>query len=185
MSETPFYYHQTYKNRAEALEKLIHAKNWPVSQGKFYPDCLKHALIQPNKSLQLADLLNYVESKLKVDPVTGRSLVEIDHGKELVDLELREKRAKVKKLEREEQKDSDTYKHIDTVNQREAALIRRILTELEYQAGKNSQALIATCKGDTSRQADITRALQEMVYSAFRPIYENGEIDITFEDDIE
>ena len=185
MGDTVFSYKQTYKSRAEALEHLVHAKSWPVSQGKFYPDCLKYGLLQADKSLHLADLLNYVEAKLKIDPVTGQSLLDIDHGKEIAALDLEEKKLKIDKLRRDGRKDDNDYKHADIVNQREAALIRRILTELEYQTSKNAPAIIAACQGDPSRLPEMQRVLQELAYSAFRPIYENGEIDITFEDEIE
>jgi hypothetical protein len=185
MSNDGFLYLQVYKNRAEALEKLIHAKNLPVSQGKFYPDCLKYGLIQPsNKSLHLADVLNYVEKVLHVDPVTGKSLIEIDHGKELAALELEEKRLKVDKLKREGCKEDRDYLKREKVEEREGALVGSILNETRYQFSRAEDAIMAIVKGDPTRKPELRRVLEETLFSSFRTIYEAGEIDITFDDEV-
>lgn len=182
---TPFLYHQVYKNRAEALEKLIHAKGWPLSQGKFYPDMLKEGLIQPDKSLHLADLLNYIERKVKIDPVTGRSLVATDHDEEMRKMDREEKKLKIDKLKRDERKDDRDYMKRETAEEREGALVGSILNELRYQLGKVVPALITIGKADPARKADISQMLDETIFAAFRTLYENPEIDLTFEDETE
>lgn len=185
MPDKPFQYQQTYKNRAEALERLIHAKGLPVSQGKFYPDALKHGLVQADKSLQLADLLNYVEQHLKLDPVTGQSLLEINHGKEMADLDLKEKRLKVEKLEREKEQaerelDRD-WKHREEADEDLAAILGVLLDAIDHHLYRGIAEIIHVAGGDPARSNEVYAAGQAIISAAVAETMTSGRIDGTFE----
>lgn len=173
---------QTYKNRAEAYRLFVSAQNLPVGKTKFYSDAERLGLVNSDKSIDLAGLLAYVKNELKVDPASGQSLVQVDMDDESRKLDLEEKRLKIEKLKRDGRKDDKEYIKRETVNEREGALVGQILGEIRYQITKSVDAVIAIGKADPVKRAEIARLLDETVLSAFRAIYESGEIDITFED---
>lgn len=173
---------QNYKNRAEAYRLFVAAQKLPVGQTKFYNDSERLGMINPDKTLDLATLLAYVKNELKVDPSSGQSLVEVDQDKESRALDLEEKRLKIEKLKREGRKDDKEYIKRETMNEREGALVGQILGESRYQMAKAVYAVVTLGKIDPAKRQEIARLLDETILSAFRAIYESGEIDITFED---
>ena len=173
---------QTYKNRAEAYRLFVSAQKLPVGQTKFYNDAERLGMIRTDKSIELASLLAYVKNELKVDPSSGQSLVQVDHDSETRKLDLEEKRLKIDKLKREGRKDDKEYVKRETMNEREGALVGQILGEIRFQVNKSVDAVITIGKADPAKRAEIAHLLDETILSAFRAIYESGEIDITFED---
>ena len=180
--EAKFSPKQTYKNRAEAYRLFVLPQNLPVKQTKFYNDTERLGLIQPDKSLELSSLMAYVRTELQVDPATGQSLVQIDMDDESRKLDLEEKRLKIEKLRREGRKDDKEYVKRETVYEREGALVGQILGETRYQMSRAVDAVITVGKADPAKRSEIARLLDETILSAYRAIYESGEIDITFED---
>lgn len=176
---------QTYKSRAEAYRLFIQGQKLPVGQTKFYNDAERLRMINQDKSIQLAALLAYVREELQIDPTSGRSLVEEEQARLMEKLDLREKELKVEKLEREHRKDDRDWIHRDKVNEREGALVGQILEEAKYQLEKAVPAAITLCRGDIARRPEVASCLQEALYSAFRNLYENSEVDITFEGEME
>lgn len=173
---------QTYKNRAEAYQLLLSGH---VSQSKFFTDAKRLDMVKPDKTIELSTLLAYMREELKVDPTTGRSLVDRDLDRQMDELELKEKKLKIEKLERESRKDDKNWVHRDTVNEREGALVGQILNEGKYQLGRAIPALITICKGDPNLAPEFKRDLTEAFYNVFRTLYDSGEIDLAFEEEEE
>lgn len=178
MTDTPFHYQQSYKSRAEALEKLIHAKKWPVAQGKFYPDMLKEGLLQPDKSLHLADLLNYVERRLKIDPVTGQSLVNFDHEKEIRELDLQERRLKVGKLRKENEKAEGNLIEIQSAEQAMARKIVVIYEKIKAQVRRDQEESLLRLGLPPAKAAAFVAEVIGSVDRAFNEMRSRKTFDI-------
>ncbi len=178
-------FQQSYPTRAAAFEKFVEAQNLPVKRAKFYEDCKRLKMVQPDKSVRLSDLLAYVQKELQVAPATGQSISDKAHAEEMAKLERREKELKIKKLEREERKDDRNWIERDAAYAREGALVTRLMGEIRFQVGRVVPAAIAACHGDGTRKPEVFRLFEEAVFASFRAIYEGGELDVTFEDEDE
>lgn len=173
---------QTYKNRAEAYRLFVLPQKLPVGQSKFYIDADRLGIVASDKSIELASLMAYVRNELKIDLASGQSLVQVDMDDESRKLDLEEKKLKIEKLRREGRKDDKEYIKRETVHEREGALVGQILGETRYQMSRAVDAVITIGKADPAKRPEIARLLDETILSAYRAIYESGEIDITFED---
>lgn len=178
-------FQQTYKNPAQAFRLFIAAQNLPVKQAKFYQDCDRLRMKKQDKSVDLATLLAYVKDELKIDLATGQSVVEKSRDAELAELDYREKKLKVEKLEKEGRKDDRNWLQRETVEEREGALVGAIFGELLYRLNKEADAVIAICGGNPEKTAAVKKLQENSVFAAFRALYDSGEIDITFEEEEE
>lgn len=130
---------QVYKNRAEAYRLFIQAQNLPVGQTKFYNDAERLKLICQDKTIELSSLMAYVKEELQIDPTSGQSLVEKELEKRLADLEFREKELKVKKLERDHEKESGRTVDIAEAEQAMARKIIIIYEKIKAQVRRDQE----------------------------------------------
>ena len=121
-------YKQVYKNRAEAYREFIQPQDLPVKRAQFFTDCLDRKMVQPDKTVMLADLLAYAREKLHVAPESGQGMADREHARQMADLEKKERELRVKRLEREEARQDGRTIDIDVA---EKVVRRKILIVYE------------------------------------------------------
>ncbi|MCP3177291.1 hypothetical protein MJO47_09290 [Desulfuromonas sp. KJ2020] len=174
---------QVFKNRKAAHLYLL-SESIQVGQTKFYDDCGRYNLVQPDKSILLADLLAYVRAEHKQGPAgPGRDLGAEDRQRKIDELDLREKELKVEKLEREKRNEDRKWVERDKVYQREGALVATLMNELRYQIKKVSPLVVSACHGEPERSIEVANLMERSVFDAFQAIYERGEISADFEEE--
>ena len=158
---------QVYKTRAVAFEEFCAAQGLPVSRAKFYADCLRLKMVQTDKSVRLGDLLAYVRSELKVDPVTGQSLEDRDHAREKAELELRKLRAEVTTKEKADRKDDARWMEVVDHEIQMAAFAGRLEEALRQLTALKLPELVHLCGGAPARAGELHDGLEELVAAAF------------------
>ena len=139
--------------------------------------------MEPDKSVKLASLDAYVREELKIDAATGQSLVERDRHDEMGRLKLEEQRLKIEKLRKENRKEDRNWIAREVVEQREAALVVRIMEEDTHQDKRIAAQLITVCGGDMQKEAKVKALLQTARYDKFRAVYAGGDFSVGFEEE--
>lgn len=171
---------QTYKNRAEAYALLIQPGGYGVSRAKFYEDCARLRIVQPDKSLHLSDLLAYVKQELKASPVTGQSLGDVDQAREKEKEELRGLRLKNEKLEKENRKEDRRWMLRSEAEDHEAALVGLLRDTLRHLVRIQATSLLRTAGGSPSREPEFMQALLALVDHGFNELADAEEIEVEF-----
>jgi len=166
---------QPFKNVKAAIE-------WYKENGGILKQTSLYKKIEanPDKTVSRFWMSEFLRKEQQKQIETRREVV--DFGEQKAALDLEEQKLKIDKLRREGRKDDKEYIKRETVHEREGALVGQILGETRYQLGKAVDAVITVGKADPAKRPEIARLLDETILSAYRAIYESGEIDITFED---
>lgn len=176
---------EIFKTR-KAAHDWLEAENVPVGgHSKFYKDCERYNLMQPDKTVRLVDLLAYVKKEHNINPATGMRVGDEDAAREKAAEELRNIQLKNAKLERENRKEDGVWMKRSKAYEREGALITQVMGEARFQLRKAVPAAITVCGGDGARRLEVEKLLEESLFEAFRSIYENGEIEVAFEEEEE
>lgn len=165
---------RAFERQADAREYLLDI-GFKVSSGKFSQD--SHLFTGVGRRILLSDLMAYAKQHL--DPPAGADDFD-ELAREEKELDVKIKRAKLKREESSARKEDKNWFERSTVYEREGALVGQIMSEARHQLGKSVPALIALCQGDPKFEIDIAKHLEEALFSAFRTLYEAGGIDIAF-----
>lgn len=176
-------FQQTYKNRAEAFEKFIEGQNLPVKRAKFYEDCKRLKMLQPDKSVSLAALLAYAREELEIDPVSGQSLVEKDQAQRKFDLEMRKLEAEVAAKENANRKEDARWMEVAEHEAQMGAFAGLIDEALRQQATLRLSSLIYLCGGDIRRDSEFARALEDLHAAALTDAVGQQTRTVSFEDE--
>lgn len=162
----PAEFRDVYRNRAEA-HGFLEGLGLPVSRAKFYDDADRLRFVQPDKTVRLVDLLAYARAELKVDPVTGRSLAEVDRGREKEELELRKLRVEVEAAERKTRREDARWIERAEHEIQIAAFAGRLEDSLRQRATLALADLLFACGGDPERGPELRDGLEQMIAAAF------------------
>jgi hypothetical protein len=175
---------QSYKNRADAYRRFIQAQELPVSQTKFYNDADRLNLVKQDKSIDLASLLAYVRQELKIEPSTGRSLVQQSRAQEMEELEWRKLKAETERRERENEESARSldkkWLHRDTAEEALAALVGVLQGALDHQIYVGVPGLIHVAGGDPAHLDEVTESICAMVSTAFSEVLAADKIEGVF-----
>lgn len=173
---------QTYKNRAAAL-RFLREWGFNYSERKFYGDCDKHSMIEPDgKSVNLASLIAYLWADHPPIP-TGSEGAEADehHIREKQIYELRKLKAETETAERKGRREDDAWMEvIDSIRQM-AAFGGLVETSLQQQATIKLSELIYLCGGDIKHAAKFSHALDRLFADAMTDAVRDLEVEVEFE----
>ncbi len=153
------------------------------STGKFSTDCRGGlCLVQADKSYRLADLQAYAK-RLQFDKGAAKSSSQ--RAAEREGLEIEKLGLDVEKRRLENRKADRSWIAREVVFEREGALVGQIMGEARHHLSRAVPAVILAAKGDPDRAPEIKKLIEEALFSAFRALYESGEVDQTFLDEEE
>jgi len=181
MSHAP----QIFKNRKEALNWL-HGEDVPVSQGKFYQDCDKYKMLQPDKSVLLCDVVAYMKREFNFN-ATGPAidLGAEEHQRQLRNLEMRKLVAEVEAKEKASRKEDDRYIEVVEHQQQMAAFAGLLEDTLRQFTTMRLNQLIYIVGGDLAKAAELNQALEDLYADTFTDAVREHTREIAFEDDDE
>lgn len=179
-------FRDVYKNRAEAWAEFIEPHGLPVSRSKFYEDADRLRMVQPDKSVRLADLLAYARSELKVDAISGQRLRESPGDREreqrVAELELRKLQAEVEAREKANRKDDSRWMEVVDHETQMAAFAGRLEESLRQLTSLRLTELLHLVAAEPSRGADLAGALEELYAEAMTDAVRLAVQPIAFED---
>jgi hypothetical protein len=170
---------QVFKNRKAAHDYLV-AEGVPVSRGKFYEDADRLRVVQPDKTVQLSDLMAYVKNELKLNSVTGQSIGEIDRGREREEWELRKLKADVKAREDANRKDDDSWIPREESEIQRAALLGLAYDTVKHHLGMEDRRILHAVGADPARAVELTIVLEEIIDAAFNEIASRRNVEAEF-----
>lgn len=174
----------TFTRQKDALAWLHQhfGKPYP-SSGKFSTDCRDGlCLRQSDKSYRLKDLEAYAK-RIQYDSGAAKTTATLAAEREGLEIKILEQ--KVKKGELENRKADRAWISREVVFEREGALVGQIMGEARHHLSRAVPAVILAAKGDPDRAPEIKKLIEEALFSAFRALYETGEVDQTFLDEEE
>ena len=172
---------QVFKNRVEA-HRYVESLGVTVAERTFYLDVDKRQMLQSNKSLLLCDVLAYLREKFDYGaPAKRRDVPAEERLAELDDLELRERRAKVAKLEREQRAEDERWILKDQAWGQMAALVGTLRDALRHHFHIGQARLVHLAGADPARGPELYEGIEEIMAKAFNEIVASGRIDVTFE----
>lgn len=172
---------QVFKNRVEAL-RYLQGKQIAIGQTKFYDDCAKFGMVQPDKTLRLCDLLAYIEQEFKRGPVQPvRDYAGEERQRQLDDLEMREKTARVLKLEREQRAEDDKWILKDESWAQQAALVGTLRDALRHHFHLGQSRLVHLAGADPARGPELYEGIEEIMSKAFNELVASGRVDVVFD----
>lgn len=176
---------QTFKTR-KAAHRWLQDEGVAVSQGKFYQDADRLRMIQPDKSVQLSDLLAYVKNQLKISPVSGQSLGEVDDDRTKAKADARKAVADADKAEMQAEamrREMDkAWVPRDRADEECCVWVSRLRDAVDYHLGKQLLALIHACGGNPGRLSEAQAVLAEALAAAANEIANAEEITVVIED---
>jgi len=177
---------QTFKNRAESL-RFCHDWGFPFSERKFYNDCVKSGLINPDgKSIDLCALLAYLWGMYPPIPKgTDAATADERHALEMRELEKRKLKADTEAAERKARKDDATW--METVDhERQMAAFGGLIEEaLNQQLTLKLSELIYLVGGDIKKAATFNHSMQELIGAALTEAVRDSERELEFEGEVE
>ena len=180
-------FQQSYKTRAEAYRKFIQPQGLPVSQSKFYQDAEQLQLVKPDKSIDLASLLAYVKSELKVDIATGQSLARRTATDDREDNDNRKAKAEadLKEIQAEEarRKLDEKWLHQDEAWSALAALFGTLRDTLRHHVHQGAPELVHLAGGDPGRAPEVYEGAEAILSRSFNEIVTSGRIEGIFTED--
>lgn len=171
---------QVFKSRIEAFRYLVD-KQIPVGQSQFYKDADEFGLVQFDKTVLLCDLLAYIERKFKRGPVApaGRDVGAEDRQREIDELEIREKRARVAKMEREQRAEDERWMLRDEAYAQMAALVGTLKDALRHHFHLGQSRLLAMAGADHARGPELYEGVEEILAAAFNEVA-RSRVDVVF-----
>lgn len=160
-------FRDVYKNRAEAWAEFVAGQELPVSKAKFYEDCKRLQMVQPDKSVRLIDLLAYVKNELKIEPLTGQSLAEQEDQKRRAELELERLELEVAAKRRAERKDDEKWMEVVDHEKQMGAFAGHLEEALRQHVALRIAGLVHACGGSSSRASELADALEALHAEAF------------------
>lgn len=176
---------QVFKNRVEA-HRYLQAEQIAVSRSKFYDDCEHYRLVQPDKSIHLADLLAYVKRELKTNAVSGQRLSELDMAltkeaadarKAVADADKAEMQAEAMRRELDKQ-----WIRREAAEEETCVWVSRLRDAVAYHLSRDLPAIILACGGNPARQAETQARLDAAMAAACNEIANAEEITVDIED---
>ena len=174
---------QSYKSRAEAFRLFIKPGGYPVGSAQFYIDCDERRMVQPDKTVQLTDLLAYVREKFEVDPGSGRSFADEEMAREKAQLEMRKLRAEVSAKEKANRKDDERWMEVVDHETQMAAFAGLIEETLKQFTTIRLNELIYLCGGDMRKAAEFHQGLEELYANAFTDAVREQTRPLDFENE--
>jgi hypothetical protein len=171
-----------FKNRV-AAHRWLKAESIAVGQTKFYEDCEKLALVQPDKTIKLADLLAYIKAEHKTGPAgPSRDMGLADRQQKLDNLELRERELKVDKLEREKRAEDARWILKDDAFAQMAGIVGLLRDSLRHHAHRSAAAILHLAGGDPGRAAEVCEGIESEIFArAFNELAGAGRVEVMFE----
>lgn len=173
---------QIFKSRKAAHDYLA-AEGVAVSRGKFYEDADRLRMVQTDKSVLLSDLLAYVKNHLKVNPVTGQSIGEIDRAKEREDWEIKKLKADVESKQNANRKEDARWVLREEADTQRAALVGLIYDTLKHHLHLEERRILHAVGADPARSAELGSALEEVLDMSFNEIASRKELEVEFLED--
>lgn len=176
-------FRDVYKNRAEAWAEFVTAQELPVSKAKFYEDCKRLQMVQPDKSVRLVDLLAYVKNELKIAPLTGQSLAEQEDRKRRDELELEKLELEVAAKKRADRKDDEKWMEVVDHEMQMAAFAGHLEESMRQLVALRVADLVHVCGGSPARASELADALEALHADAFSEAVRSHTQVVEFEED--
>lgn len=174
---------QVFKNRVEA-HRYVQGLGIAVAERTFYLDVDRRNMLQPDKSVLLCDVLAYLREKFDFGAQHQRRDVSAEEKQRVLDeLDLREKRARVEKLEREQRAFDDKWMEKEEAWAQQAALVGTLRDALRHHFHLGQSRLVHLAGADPARGPELYEGIEEIIGKAFNEIVAAGRIDVVFESD--
>ncbi|TLM66023.1 MAG: hypothetical protein FDZ69_07520 [Deltaproteobacteria bacterium] len=172
---------QVFKNRVEA-HRYVAGLGIAVAERTFYLDVDRRNMLQPDKSVLLCDVLAYLREKFDYGSQHQRRDISAEEKqREIDDLDLREKRAKVAKLEREQRAEDGKWMLCEEAWAQQAALVGTLRDALRHHFHLGQSSLVHLAGADPARGPELYEGIEEIMARAFNEIMASGRIDVVFE----
>lgn len=175
----PLEFRQVYKTRSAAFREFIKPQGLPISERTFYNAVDRLNMLQPDKSVKLADLVAYVQREL-TPAGGGESPDDIERATETAKYKFRLLKAEVDSKEKANRKEDARW-----ILREDADIQRAALTGLTYDTIKHhfhieERRILHAVGADHGRASELGAAMEEVLDMAFNEIAAHREVEVEF-----
>ena len=170
---------QVYKTRAAAFREYIRPLGLGISERTFYGHVDAKGMLQPDKSILLADLVAYVHREFpQQQRSAGISVDDAATRKAIAEATISECKAK-RALEEEDLITRLKEKVAENEVQR-AALVGLIYDTIKHHLHLEERRILHAVGADPNRSAELAHALEEVVDVAFNEVAVAKTVEVAF-----